>query len=175
MMPSSVRKLPQLTAAQRLDSASDGFPKRCVRTHSIYYVDAATADFIADRARIHSIISTIHPKPVRAVSDEPEVPAIFGGNQLDVWIRLHSLRFENSEWDERIILSLDEQHGDANGVEVPRGRLGPVIVRRVAEAERRSGDPVVDLRYRGQAREVAPVYRPVSSRRAAMRLTKRRS
>ncbi len=49
----------------------------------------------------------IHPKPVRTAADEAQVPAVFGGNQLDTRIPPHGLRLENAEWNKRIVFRLD--------------------------------------------------------------------
>src|ERR1700683_4868586 len=125
MIPSSVRKLRSLlprndwtapvTASQ--NDACVLIQSYVARPHGLRTAPHSLPG--RRRRRVHSgsrqnplHYRRIHPKPVRAAADEPEVSAIFGGDQLDVRIRLHGLRFENSERNERIVFRLDEQGRD---------------------------------------------------------------
>src|ERR1700678_692588 len=95
MMPSSVRKLRSLLPrSDWMAPVTASQNDACVLIQSLHgrrgvrFRSGSRLNPLHDRR--------IHPEPVRLPADEPEVPAVFGGNQLDVRIRLHCLRFENS-------------------------------------------------------------------------------
>ena len=56
--------------------------------------------------------------------------------------------------DKRIILSLNQQGGYPNSVQEAERRLCRIVVRRVAEAERRRGDALVDVAHGAQPAEI---------------------
>src|SRR4051794_26664590 len=77
----------------------------------------------------------IGPETVRRAPDKPQVPAMFGREQLNPRVPLHGFRAEDLEWNEGIVLRLNQQRRHAEAMQIAYGGLVPVVVGSVAEAE----------------------------------------
>ncbi len=81
----------------------------------------------------------------RGVGDESAVAAVFGGDELDIAIAADAGIAEGVKGDEGIVLSGDEEGGDANGGDDASGGGAVVVIVGVAETAVRSGDFVVEF------------------------------
>jgi hypothetical protein len=81
----------------------------------------------------------------RGVGDESAVAAVFGSDELDIAIAADGGIAESVKGDERVVLSGDDEGGNADGGDVPGGGGAVVVVVRVAETAMRGGNFVVEF------------------------------
>src|SRR5262249_24538606 len=94
-----------------------------------------------------------------SLADEPAVPAVAADAQLDVRIGRDSRipeRLDRYEW---IVFRGDDERGDADAIDDAHRARAVVIVGRVAEAEVRRRDALVELAHGADRAERRPVER----------------